>query len=155
MKKQYKTYLLLVIVLLVWGMIGFQFLRAINPSVPTPDAATSYEKFNPKRTKIRDTFSILAAYRDPFLGILETPKVESKKKDIKPSKKDVPKKNIVYTGFVTDNANHQKIFFVTIKGQQYMMGLNDVMQEVKLVSGTKSQIKVSYNGISETVSLNQ
>lgn len=155
MKKQHKTYLLLVIVLLVWGIIGFQFVRAINPSTSTTESSARNEKFEPKKIKERDTFSIVADYRDPFLGTVRISEDRPKKTSKKPLEKEIPKKKIAYTGFVTDGSKNQRIYFVTIEGQQLMMDVNDIVHEVKLVKGTKSHIQVSYNGISETISLNQ
>ncbi|MEP2236881.1 MAG: hypothetical protein ABJI22_00895 [Maribacter sp.] len=155
MKKQHKTYLLLAVVLLVWGMIGYKFVSAINPSIENNDSAVKAEKFVPKEIKEREQFTIVANYRDPFLGTIKTPASNRKKNVSKTVKKELPKKNINYTGFITDKANKQKIFFVTIDGQQQMMSLKDTFKEVKLVQGTNSYIKVSYNGISEKINLAQ
>lgn len=154
-KKQHKTYLLFALVLLVWGMIGYKFVNAINPSTNTTQLVASNEKFVPKKIKERENFSIVADYRDPFLGTVTTPNSGMRKTAVKSVKKDIPKKNITYTGFITDKGNNQKIFFVTIDGQQQMMSLNDTFQEVKLVQGSKSYIKVVYKGISEKISLIQ
>ena len=155
MKKQHKTYLLLAVVLLVWGMIGYKFVSAINPAVESDNSVAIAERFVPKEIKEREQFTIVADYRDPFLGTEKTPVTSPKKKISKVIKKEVPKKNISYTGFITDNASKQKIFFVTIDGQQQMMGLKDTFKDVKLTNGTNSYIKVSYNGISEKIILAQ
>jgi hypothetical protein len=154
-KKQHKTYLLLALVLVVWGMIGYHFVNAINPPTKTPQLVASNEKFVPKKIKERENFSIVADYRDPFLGTVKTPNRGMRKTAVKTLKKEVPKKNITYTGFITDKGNNQKIFFVTIDGQQQMMTVNDTFQEVKLVQGTKSYIKVVYKGVSEKIALAQ
>ena len=149
-KKKHKTYLLLALVLLVWGMIGYKFVNAINPSTETPQLVAANEKFVPKKIKERENFSIVADYRDPFLGTVSTPNSGMRKTAVKSVKK-----NITYTGFITDKGNNQKIFFVTIDGQQQMMSLNDTFKEVKLVQGSKSYIKVVYKGNSEKISLIQ
>ncbi len=154
MKKQYRTYLLLAFVLLVWGIIVYKFVNAINPSEENPQVLTANEKFIPKRIKKREDFTIVADYRDPFLGTVKTPTVEKKKIVSKPIKIEVPKKNILYTGFISDQGTKPNIFFVTIEGQQQMMSLNETFQDVKLVQGTKSYIRVLYNGSSEKISLN-
>lgn len=156
MKKQHKTYLLLAVVLLVWGMIGYKFVNAVNPSIENNNnSAVTVEKFVPKEIEEREQFTIVANYRDPFLGTMKNPASNQKKKVSKIVKKDLPKKSIVYTGFITDKGSKQKIFFVTIDGQQQMMSLRDTFKEVKLVQGTKSYIKVSYNGITEKINLAQ
>lgn len=154
MKKQHRTYLLLAFVLLVWGIIGYRFVNAINPSKEDPQVITTNEKFVPKKIKKREDFSIVADYRDPFLGTVKTRQADKRKPVPNPIQTKIPKKNIIYTGFISDQETKPNIFFVTIEGQQQMMSLNDTFQEVKLIKGTKSYIMVSYNGSSEKISLN-
>ncbi|WP_208295872.1 hypothetical protein [Maribacter caenipelagi] len=143
------------VVLLVWGIIGYKFVSALNPTIESNATAVIADKFVPKEIKEREQFTIVAEYRDPFLGTIKNPASNRKKKVSIIVKKDLPKKNIVYTGFITDKGSKQKIFFVTIDGQQQMMGLKDTFKEVKLIQGTNSYIKVSYNGISEKIILAQ
>lgn len=146
MKKNNKTYLLLAVVLGVWGVIAFKFFGTA-PATHEIAAVTSDQIFVPKQIKERETFAIAVNYRDPFLGTVQAPKRKAKKSTAKAVKKKVvPTKSIKYTGFITDKSTQQKIFFVTVDGQQQMMSVNDTFQEVKLVRGTKSSIRVTYNG---------
>ena len=157
MKKNKKTYLLLAAVVGIWGIIGFKFFGAINPSSQEIAEIASNEIFVPQQIKERETFAIVANYRDPFLGTVQAPKKKVKKSTSKPVKKKevVPTKSIQYTGFITEKNSSQKIFFVMVDGQQKMMSVNDTFQEVKLVRGTKGSIKVKYNGSTQNVSLTQ
>lgn len=155
MKKNQKTYLLLAVVIGIWGFIGFKLLNASNPEPVAMTELTSNEIFVPKQLKKRDIFSIAANYRDPFLGTVHAPKKIKKKTARKIVKKEVPQKVISYTGFITDNSSKQKIFFVTIEGQQHMMGINETVQEVKLVKGSKNQIEVRHNGKTRTIALTE
>jgi len=157
MKKQNKTYLLLAVVLGIWGSIGFKFLSAVNPSTQEIAQVTSDQIFVPKDIKEREVFSIVADYRDPFLGTVKAPKKVAKKTSKEPvvKKAPIPTKSIQYTGFITDKSSKQKIFFVTIDGQQQMMSLNDTFQEVKLIRGTKSSIRVKYDGRTQNISLTE
>ncbi|MFS4469621.1 hypothetical protein [Maribacter sp. 2210JD10-5] len=142
MNKNQKTYLLLALVLGVWGVIAYKILNTVNPSVSKVDIAISKDIFIPEKVKVRDTFSIVANYRDPFLGTVNAPKNPKKTLAIKDTKPKVPEKAIAYTGFITDKSSRQKIFFVTIDGQQHMMALNQTINEVKLISGSKGKIRV-------------
>ncbi len=144
MKKNKKTYLLLTCVLVIWGILGVKIIGSLNSSPKKVKTTTAMAAFNPTRPMAKDTFSIAANYRDPFLGTIRNTKSKLGKKTI--TKVETPKKNISYTGFITDTGSKKKIFFVTIDGQQYMMGLKDKIQEVKLVSGNKFRIRVSYSG---------
>lgn len=157
MKKQNKTYVLLAVVIGVWGIIAFKFINGVSPKTQEIVQVTSDQIFIPKQIKERDTFAILADYRDPFLGTVQAPKkVTSKKNTTRVIKKEVvPTKSILYTGFITDKGSKQKIFFVTVEGQQQMMSINDTFQEVKLVRGTKTSIRVKYDGRTQNISLTE
>jgi len=154
LKKNNRTYLLLAVVIGIWGIIGFKIIKASNPYPKLVVQMTSNEIFEPKQVKKRDTFSIAANYRDPFLGTVHAPK-KMRKTTSKVVKKQVPDKVISYTGFITDKASKQKVFFVTIEGQQQMMGLNDTFKDVKLIRGTKDKIKVRYNGKTQNIAIKQ
>lgn len=153
MKKNNKTYLLLAVVIGIWGVIAFKLLSGSNSESDRMTEVASNEVFVPKQLKQRDTFSLAVNYRDPFLGTIHAPKKVKKRTIKKTVKKAVPQKAISYTGFITDKSSKQKIFFVTIEGQQHLMGINETVQEVKLVRGTKDKIKVRCNGTTRTISL--
>ena len=54
----------------IWGVLGFKIVNSINPPEQAVEVQTKLVTFMPKVIKARDTFSILANYRDPFLGTL-------------------------------------------------------------------------------------
>lgn len=155
MKKQHRTYLLLVLVIGIWGVVGFRLVKAINPSNELENTAMDVQKFVPTEIKERKKFDIVANYRDPFLGTFETPKPKPKVKAIKREVEQKPKKNISYTGFISGADAKNSIFFVTIDGTQHMMEINGTVQEVKLLQGSKDYIRVRHNGITEKVLLSQ
>jgi len=153
MTKNTKTYLLLGVVLFVWGTIGYKFISTLSPE-SIVDNEEIRPNFKPKPLQERDTFSILANYRDPFLGTFPP----QKKQDIKnvssrDPKKKVPEISIDYTGLITDSATRQKIFFVAINGQHYLMKLNDKIQEVHLISGNADAIRIRYLNTAQTIAL--
>jgi len=154
-KKNNKTYVLLAVVISIWGIIGYKFISTINPAPKEIVQTTSDKIFTPQQLKKRTVFSITANYRDPFLGTVSTPPKKVKKTTFKKAQKQVPKKSIQYTGFIGDTNSNENIFFVTVNGQQQMMSVNDTFQEVKLVRGTKSTIKVKYGGATRTIQLTE
>ncbi|MEM9144225.1 MAG: hypothetical protein AAGA86_14645 [Bacteroidota bacterium] len=153
MSKQTKTYLLLTVVLVIWGLIGFKVAKAISPDEKVPPVQPMTAMV-PKATIKKDTFTLWANYRDPFLGTL--PKAKRPKKSVaraKP-KKGMPQRNIAYAGSVAEQGTTNRMFFVTIDGQQHIMSKNEVVKEVRLISGTAESIKVRYNGSTKTILLN-
>ena len=153
MDKKVKTYLLLAVVLLVWGVIGYKIVSTINPTKEKKNPTISQVTFTPKMRKEKDTFSLSLDYRDPFLGTLQrtsTPKTSKKKSTPKVT---IPERVIKYTGFIANKTEKPTVFFVTIDDQQQMMSIKDVYQKIELVYGTKDKIKVRENGRLKTIQL--
>ena len=105
----------------------------------------------PKRTEKRDTFELVADYRDPFLGTLPTSKQKPFKRTVQ--KKPISKRNIVYSGLVSQTESGNTMYFVSIDGQQHIMSKNAEINGVKLLKGNSQKITVHYDGRSETIVL--
>lgn len=144
MKNKRNTYLLLTLVLIVWGMIGYRIFSSLgagNESVVQKNIAVS---FRPKPIKEQDTFSIHTFTRDPFLGTFKAKPVITKKSKPLVVKKEILWPTISYSGFMGDAASNQNIFFVSINNTQYLMKPNDLMQEITLIKGTSKEITVRF-----------
>ncbi|MDL5514851.1 hypothetical protein QSE00_23780 [Arenibacter sp. M-2] len=151
MKKNKKTYLLLIVVFAIWGVLGFKIVNTINPPKDQKAYSPNNVKFTPPAKLIRDTFSILANYRDPFLGSLPVPKVQKTHKI-----KEIPKEReieILYTGFIKESSSGAKIFFIDIDREQHMMSINDTFKEVRLLSGNTEKVKVKVRGKIKNITL--
>ena len=151
--KNKKTALLLTAVLAIWGILGFKVIGTLVPDNENQPKLVIEPSFVPTKVKKRDTFSIVANYRDPFLGTL--PKSEPPKKTkVKTLKKpQPPKKNIFYSGSIAPNGTNNRMFFVTIDGQQHIMSKNQEINKVTLVWGNRESIKVKYPGHTATIPL--
>lgn len=137
------------LVLMIWGVIGIKVFRTLSPEPKAPVFAENIN-FKPKKVVQRDTFSIVADYRDPFLGTIPA----SNKKRTKKVKQPViqfPKIN--YTGLISGQQNKDHIYFVTIDGTQYLMQKRNENKGVSLISGTSEGIRVRYKGIVKTIPL--
>ena len=152
MSKQTKTYLLLGVVLVIWGVIGFKVVNTLSPN-EEPQIVQKQAMDIPKATIKKDTFTLYANYRDPFLGTTQSPKKKIKKTVSK--KVDTPKKNIVYSGMVSQSGSGSSLFFVTVDGQQHIMSANQEIEGVRLLSGNASRIRIRYNGMHETITLSE
>lgn len=136
--------------LAIWGILGFRILSAVNPKDSLGSTHTTLSDFKPTAPKVRDTFSILANYRDPFLGTQPKSKLK-----VSPLKKitaaPIVKRSINFTGHIRDQKSDQVIFFVNIDGQQHMMSLKDEVDGVRLLKGDEDQITVFYENRRETI----
>ncbi|MEM9001147.1 MAG: hypothetical protein AAGB24_12860 [Bacteroidota bacterium] len=156
MKKNKKTYVLLVVVLGIWGILGMKIVSAIHPSGHPADVVVLNERFTPDTvTTKKDTFVIAANYRDPFLGTLPRAKVPPQKPKKAVKRILPPKKDVAYLGSIAQNGTQERMYFVSIDGQQHILGKHDRVQEVQLVRGSSTSITVRYGGHTTTVPLQQ
>lgn len=148
MQNKTKTYILLAFVLGIWGVIGYKIISTINPAAPDMVKAEFKVSFTPKANTVLDTFSIQTTKRDPFLGTLNTKKESIAKKIKKPEMVWIP---ILYHGNVTKQASKNKVFVVTIDGEQVLMKVGKTNKEVTLIKGTANEITISYKGNRKTI----
>lgn len=150
MKNKTKTYILLSLVLAIWGIIGYKIVATVNPDTNAPVQDNFNVAFNPKTNTEIDTFSVKTANRDPFLGTLLV-----KKTPIKKTKKVTVKKNewvpVVYNGIVSNKNTTNKVYVVSINNKQYLMKLGQEFNGIKLIKGNNTEITVSYKGERKTV----
>ena len=143
----------MIVVFAIWAVLGFRIVKTIHPVSNENPYTGKIDKFSPPTKKLSDTFSILANYRDPFLGTLPKTKQPNKQITVKVLKeKEV---DILYTGYVKENTSGAKIFFITLEGEQRMMSKNMSFREVKLLSGNSEMIKVSVAGRNKSIPLSK
>ncbi|GAA3647257.1 hypothetical protein [Flavivirga jejuensis] len=151
MKGKTKTYMLLVGVLAIWGIIGFKMLGALNPKPPKTLQQDLAVSFNPQINTAVDTFSIRAVDRDPFLGTLY-----KKKKTIVKRKSAQPKEefvwpSVIYHGTVAKQQSKSQIFVISINGQQYLMKVGQDIGGIKLRFANAKVITITSKGHRKTI----
>jgi len=154
-KNNKKTYLLLAVVLAIWGVLGYRIVGSMSSDKVQNNDAALMETYIPKKVKKKDTFVILANYRDPFLGTMPKKSETKKKRKVVPEKVELPKKNIKYSGSVSQSNSNNRMFFISVEGQQYVLSKKQEIDGVRLISGNGQQIKVRYNGRTETITLTE
>jgi hypothetical protein len=152
MKNKKNIYILLPIVLLIWGIVIFQFF-SFTTSDTVVDKKSSDYNFKPLKIAVRDTFGINVNYRDPFLGKMYASGSTTKVKSSNSTIKKLPKKEdaiiwpiIKYKGLISDTKDKTKIFLLIISGQNHYMKIGDTANEVFLKSGDKESIYVRFKG---------
>lgn len=140
MKTKKKTYLLLVLVLAVWGTIGYKIVSALNPELPEVKQHNFVDNMDFKVDTQIDTFSIKTVNRDPFLGTLL--KKEKKKNTIK--RESVQWKSITYQGSIKQNKTKQQIFIVTIDGSQHVLKKGQTKDSITLAYGNAKSVTMRY-----------
>jgi len=152
MKNKKNIYILLPLVLFVWGAVLYQVFSFTK----SDEIVTSInQEFNVKPLKIsqRESFEINVNYRDPFLGKMYAAQTVSKVKTgiSKIKKESKPKETLVwptilYKGMVSDSKEKNKIFMLIIDNKNYYMKIGDTENEIFLKSGDKESVYVKYKG---------
>ncbi|WP_281228742.1 hypothetical protein [Flavobacterium aquiphilum] len=152
MKNKKNIYILLPLVLLVWGAVLYQ-LFSFTKSDEVLTAENTEFNFKPLKINKREPFSINVNYRDPFLGKLYNTETASKTKTVHPKTTKVVKEpetlawpKIIYEGLISDSKGKNKIFVLVINNKNYYMRIGDTENEVFLKDGDKESVYVKYKG---------
>lgn len=151
MKNKKNIYILLPLVLFVWGAVLFQVFSFTKSDEITPADNPEFT-IKPLKINKRESFAINVNYRDPFLGKMYNPETVSHAKTSNKSIKKVIKKpelvwpNIVYKGLIADSKGKNTLFMLIIDGKNYYMKIGETENEIFLKSGDKESIYVKYKG---------
>lgn len=141
-------YILLPVVVLVWGMLIYKFVAAFsNDNIP--ELAQHTVTTAPIKTIVRNSFSISKVQRDPFLGnIYQLPKKKVLKKVKKRMVKEVIQwPNLYYKGNVADKNGSTSVFMLEIDSQVHLLSMGDTANAILLHSKlSDSVIRVKYKG---------
>lgn len=138
------------LVLSIWGIIGYRIFSTINPSTSKIAVQDFDMSFKPKTNTEVDTFSIHMVNRDPFLGTLLVSN-KSKKRQINFNKPKALWAPIIYHGNVSKQHAKTKVFIISIDDQQYLMKIGQTINEVKLIKGNSNTIILAYKGERKTI----
>ncbi|WP_422106024.1 hypothetical protein [Winogradskyella sp.] len=150
MKTKKKTYVLLVLVIGVWGTIAYKIVTALHPDMPKMQQQEFVVNTNYKVETAVDTFSIRKVNRDPFLG---TYMIKASPKKTRVKKQTLLWKPIQYHGIVKNGKN--KLFIVSIDGKQHLLKKGQTKDSVKLLNGNAKSITMRYKTSSKTFRLKQ
>ncbi len=129
-KNKKLTYILLPIVIGVWGLIIYRIFAVASPDSPTPRFADSQAEA--ASSQLPDTFHLLANYPDPFLGRIVQEKRFSSGKPV--LKKEGPKPvvkaqqawpAITYVGMIKNQKSSKQLVMVQIDGVSNVMKAGD------------------------------
>ncbi|MBS1520718.1 MAG: hypothetical protein JST50_06975 [Bacteroidetes bacterium] len=162
MKNKKLTYLLIVIVAGLWGLIIYSVLGAVSADDDTSAQAPisivkeAYNDFSVPK----DTAKLLLNYRDPF-GIVkqkDTTSIKAVKSLAHPVVPAVTKPAmnwsfITYSGYIRNPSTKKLITLVNINGQNTTLSEGESKSQVKLLKNLRDSIKVSYAGKTKFISI--
>jgi hypothetical protein len=155
LKNKTKTYVLLIAVLVVWGLIVYKIINGLNPELPELKPQEITMAFSPKAIMQVDTFSIQKTNRDPFLGTLQTQstiKSKNTSKNLKP-KEEEPWPQVSYGGLIKRQNSKEEVFVVTINTVQHLVKKGQVIEEIILLKGDQKNITVRYKNKQKVIAI--
>ena len=151
MKNKRAIYILLPVVLVIWGLVIYEFVSFGSAEAIVPESPSNWV-VQPHTYKEPQKIIIETNYRDPFLGtlhVLAAP-VTQPKKQKKPIKvKAVPElvwPAIQFKGVISDVKEKKKTFLLIINGKNCFMSVGDTADGIYLKSGDKESVYVKYQG---------
>lgn len=155
MKNKTKTYILIIVVLSIWGAIAFQFSSIFKPDNHNTFTQLPTVQFNPKPIKIRDTFFIPLINRDPFLGTLQfnTKRKKRIKKKHATERPLVSNYKIRYHGSIKKKKSNEKVFVVSVDNEQYLLKKGQQVKNITLLKGNASEIVIKLNNKLKKIAL--
>jgi hypothetical protein len=149
LKKQQKTYILLIAVLGIWGAIGYQIYVRMNPPAPKIGSLPAQSSFQRQSIKTQSFYQLQEPYRDPFLGKFPKKKATVQgKKRVFENKPTIPFPNVIYNGMIEGNSTS---YILTVNGKQEILEKGATHQNVKLISATKEEAIVQFQKERKTI----
>jgi len=142
MTKQQKTYTLLLIVIAVWGIIGYQVFNQLNHQEDSISLKKEKLTYIPKERIEHKNYIVKANYRDPFLGKYL---VKKKRKTKKTKEEILPFPTVVYNGIIDGGSKKSYIF--TVNGKQEILKPNNTFKGITLIKATNENATVKFKGI--------
>lgn len=158
MKKKKTLYMMLPLVVLVWGFVLYQLFGSF---FSPPNYAK--EEFKPivNIAEIKkDTFLIVADYRDPFLGKKVRRRVKSSgavsknrtgTRKTKTSKTEKVWPVIIYKGMIKNNNSDRRVGILNVGGKEYLIKEKDIVGEVTILSINKNKVNVRFQKENKTI----
>ena len=144
MSKQTKTYVLLVLVLAIWGTLGYQIYTGLS-SDPEIEVSQEVARIRPLKVEKPEPFDIKADYRDPFLG-KEPRKAASKRVTAVAKVSAWDEVLVFYTGSLQNAQTGSRMYFVNIDGTDYILRKGQAQNGITLVAGNDDRITLKYKG---------
>ncbi|OOQ58334.1 hypothetical protein [Mucilaginibacter pedocola] len=166
MKNKKVTYLLIVFVAVVWGLIGYRVFAALNSDedgAVTPQKAAIVKEPIVDYTRPEDTVKLNFNYRDPFEEGKEAPpvKVAALAAPVAVSRPAMPMGPppinwgmIQYTGYIRNPDTKKLIALLTVNGKSLMLAEGEQGEGLKLLKNLKDSVKVAYQNKTKFIALN-
>jgi hypothetical protein len=149
MKSRKTVYLLLGLVLAIWGTIVYRVLSKISPDAKP---ASSEPFFAGDKAALQDTFALLADYPDPFLGQGAPPDAAPAAEPVlKAPPPPEPVKTVAwpvvrYTGIIKNMKKDRQFIVLQVNGKDHLVTAGQQVGGVQVEQIFKDSVLLSFEG---------
>ncbi|MGN6640577.1 MAG: hypothetical protein ACTHJ8_16820 [Mucilaginibacter sp.] len=163
MKNKKLTYLLIVLVLGLWGMIVYRIFNAVTANdddniaqsvKPLKEALNDY-------AMVKDTATLSLHYSDPFKAAQNIrkdtvaashPRVVIRH-NLRPAPPAINWSVITYSGYIRNPGSKKLIALLNINGRSAALAEGETREQVKLLKNLRDSIKISYQGKTKFITI--
>jgi hypothetical protein len=151
-KNKTTSYILLVLVALIWGIIASRFLNLTKKN----DGSYSKQNLTKNKNEIKsDTFSISVNYSDPFLTNISSIQYVDKIKNTIPIEKSNLQSQIVwpsiyYFGFVKKSRQDCKTGLAKLDNKEYVVKEGEIIHELEIKKIMNDSIVIVYKNMTKS-----
>jgi len=166
MKKKGFTYLLLALLIAVWGYAIQRILVAVktnDSNIPSFTKRANSVSLDVDYYTWSDSMPISLDYRDPILSETGT-RISTKTLGEEENTENFdafasteqyfvpePDPEVRYLGFIQNEKNKKPVAIIEIQGEQKMISRNDQVGEIKVIHIAPDNIKIVANGQTKTI----
>lgn len=160
MKNKKSLYILVPLLILVWGLIIQQIVSGVDDSEPMVTPVQTVKNIS-KPVKDTSNYVLLLDYKDPFKAGHANVVREQKNEAIttnrparvpKPIKESKPIvwPTLKYGGMVK-SSNKKEVGLLMINGRNHLIKKGDLVKGISIINCTKSEVELSYQNEKKTL----
>lgn len=157
MKNKKLLYILVPLSLIIWGLIFYRIFTGLK-NTDIPDTTRPAFKAR-QETPLKDSFTLVANYRDPFLGgnvIVAKPQTTSssvgKRQFISTTTTPPPLPDVQYFGIISNAGNRNKVGLIKIQGRDFLLKEGETAEpHIKIIKFYKDSVILTSQSYKHTV----
>ena len=149
------NYILIPVVLSVWGIIFYKIFASLNGSNRV--AVINYDRKTGNQVQEDQSFKLMVNYRDPFLGKSfespsnQRPKVSDAGSKITPEKKAPESKWPTINFLGTIKKQKETFAIMKIQNKTFTMKKGEEIENVKMLMIMKDSVQIQYQGTTKII----
>jgi hypothetical protein len=158
MKNKSVTYVLIGVVVLIWGVIFYRIIHAATEDSSEGSTAPTRPLVSNNVQEVEDTFELIAHYRDPFLGKTTFYSNDDQRAGLTRKKKTSAAKTILptpaidwsfiaYLGTIRNKQLKKEVGILRINGNETIVGVNDRVGDVTVLKITRDSATITFQNV--------